>query len=989
MLDLLKIQEEIREFWERNNIPKKIVEKRFSEKKPKFFLLDGPPYVNQVAHVGHIKTTTMKDVWSKFKLMQGFASWFQPGFDCHGLPIENMVERKLGIKSKKEIEEKIGVERFMKLCREHAKGNEQVWLELYRKLGAWRGYFQPYLTLENYYIEAGWWTIKKFFEKGMIYQGEKPVFWCCRCQTSLAGYEVTDSYAQVKDPAIYVKFRIKGNEFIVIYTTTPWTLIGNVAIAVHPEEKYVKVKVGNEILIVAKKRVKAIFEELLNVEYQVIEEFPGKKLEGTKYEPVVNVPIQQELSKKENAHKVILSIPVLKSKAYAKKVERISEMEEEVSHLVNVEEGTGCVHIAPGHGPEDYYIGQYYNLPAVSPVDDEGKFTEDAGEFRGIFVKDANNLIIQKLKEKNLLLYEGSVVHSYPLCWRCKSPLIFRLSKQWFLSIEPIKEKMLEENKKVRWLPDYGKKRFENWARQATDWCISRQRYWGIPLPIWICKRCGNLEVIGSKKELEEKSVNIKEIQDLHKHFVDKVKIKCKKCGELMERVPDVLDVWFDSGIAPWASLGYPFRNKEMFEKLWPVDLVCESQDQIRGWFYSLMFCGVGIFNRSPYKTVCMMGWVVDEKGEKMSKSLGNVVWAEDALNKYGADLLRFYYCFAKPPWEIQPFSFKALEDTKKYFNTLWNCFQFFLTYCNKLDFSLENLKLEDRWILSKLNSLIKEFTEYMESFKFNLAMKAWAEFLLEDLSRTYIKLIRDRVWVSRKGKKKQSALSTLYFSLLTLIKLLAPISPFISEYLYQRLKKFKKEKKTSIFEEEFPSVQTSFLDEELEKDFEIAKKIIEACYKARQEAKIKLRWPIKRLVLILKEGKDSAKRLKEIIKRMCNCKRICFTKRRGKFVRVDFELGSVLIDSELDRKLIKEAIRRELIRAIQFERKKEGLRVKDKIKVEVKASDLAKEALKEKIEDVKRKICAVELEFKEEVEERYRLKLFDQTISFNFKKVE
>ncbi|MFH7882680.1 MAG: isoleucine--tRNA ligase, partial [Candidatus Aenigmatarchaeota archaeon] len=674
------------------------------------------------------------------------------------------------------------------------------------------------------------------------------------CQTALSGYEVTDSYEDVKDPNIYVKFQIAGkdNEYIVISTTTPWTLVSNVAIAVHPDEYYVKVKVGKEKLIISEKRIDAVLKELVKVDYEIEEKFLGKELAGLKYLPVLDVPIQEKLKSEENAHRIILSIPVLKSKSYKHGIlEKYEKMKTEFFDFVNAEEGSGCVHVAPGHGPEDYYVGQHYNLPSISPIDDEGRFDTEAGEFRGMFVKEADKKVVEKLEKKNRLLYFTWVIHSYPLCWRCKSPLIFRLTKQWFLSVDLIKEKMIKESENVKWLPDFGKERFRNWLNEAVDWCISRQRYWGIPMPIWICEKCEKIEVIGSVEELRSKAKEkLPKKLNLHKHVIDKIRLVCSNCNSDMVKVPDILDVWFDSGISPWASLGYPFRNKEVFEYLWPVDLIDESQDQIRGWFYSLIFCGVSIFNESPFKTVCMNGWVLDEKGEKMSKSLGNVIWASDAIENLGSDILRFYFCWEVAPWEQQNFSFKIAEEVRKIFNILWSCYSFFLLYSSEFEFEEDNLRVEDKWILSKINSLIKEVENNLENFEFHLAGRKIGNFILNDLSRFYIKLIRDRVWVSKKDEDKKVALTCLYKVLMSLAKILSPISPFISEEVYQNMKKFGNEKKDSVHLCAWPSHNEKLIDKDLEDKMEKVKKIIEACYSLRQREKIKLRWPVKRIFI-------------------------------------------------------------------------------------------------------------------------------------------
>lgn len=999
------IEERINKFWEESDTIGKIKAARKGSKK--FYQLDGPPYVNDVSHVGHSKTTVAKDVWAKFKLMQGFDVWLQPGFDTHGLPVETKVEQDMGIKSKSDIE-RMGVEKFMANCLAKVQGNEKFWMQFYRNFGVWRGWFEPYLTYKNYYIESGWWTIKRLHEKGMLVQGEKPIFWCARCETALSGYEVTDSYRDLKDPGVYVKFKIKGKpEWLIVYTTTPWTLPGNVAIAVHPTETYVRVKVGNEILVLAEKRLKPVLEETVKAHYQVLEKIKGENLDGLKYEPILDVPAQKNID-----HKIILSIPIMKYKKYKKhKMKREDgepEEKEEFGEFVTMDDGSGLVHAAPGHGSTDFEVGRYYGLPSISPVDDKGNFTKDAGKYAGMFVKDADTKIIEDLEDQSKLLWHGTIVHSYPVCWRCKSPLIYRSSKQWFLKVEPIKDRMIEANEGVRWMPQFAQKRFHNWLIDSIDWCVSQQRYWGIPMPIWICQSCGKKLVVENEEQLHKWSINpLPQSIDLHRHVIDKVKIKCS-CGGVMSRVPDTLNVWFDSGIAPWASMGYPLRNKETFEKYWPIDLAVEAQDQIRGWFYSLMFCGMSAFETSPYKSVGMIGWVLDEKGEKMSKSLGNAIWTKDALQQLGADALRLYYCWETPMWETQKFSYKIAEEVRRSLNVLWNSYAFLETYAaaSKWKGKSGKLNIEDRWILSRLSSLTSDVSDSLEKFHFHSAGRAIVNFITYDLSRWYIKLIRDRTWPTYKGADKKAAFDMLYVVLREITKLLAPICPFITEDAWQRL--FKKEGE-SVHLCKWPAVNLKVKNKELESQMATVLSIVEAASAARAEAGIGLRYPLAALTVTgEKKALDAAKALKKIIADMSNVKEVKtgkvkiklvakpnwsaigksfgknaqkvaaaisktdatklkqqLAKKKAKLAGVElttqhvifaemseavgkeFEGGKVFIDTKATPKLKEEWLVRELIRAVQDARKEIGLTVTDSVTLHLPSEKVFKSSAK------------------------------------------
>ena len=983
MSRLKEIEDRIRRQWEKNRLAEKITK---LDKDKKFFLLDGPPYANAEPHVGHLKTIVSKDVWIRFKRMMGYSVYTIPGFDCHGLPVEVKVEAKLGIKNKKEIETKIGTEKFIEECRKYAVLNADRWIEVYKKIGAVKGWFEPYLTLENYYIESAWWIFKKMWDNGLVYKKSKPTFWCPHCQTSLAGYEVTDSYADLEDPSIYIKFPVKGrkNEYILVWTTTPWTLVSNVAIVVHPDETYVKVRYKDEYYILAKQRVKPIFEEKLGItDYEIVEEFPGKQLEGMEYEPVLDVEIQK---REDIPHKVVLSIKLLKKKSYSKKAvkEGGEETEDVYAHMVTVEEGTGCVHAAPGHGPEDYELSTHYDLPVISPVDEEGKFTKEVGKYAGMKVRDASPVVIEDLKKNGKLFLEEKIVHKYPLCWRCKTPLIFRSSEQWFVSIKPIKEKMLSANEKINWYPEFGQEMFQHWLEKAEDWCISRQRYWGIPIPIWVCEN-GHIHVVSSKKELEELSGQ--KIDDLHRNVVDKITFKCPVCGKEMRRIKDIFDVWFDSGVAPTASFGYPYRNKELFEKLWPVDMVNESLDQIRGWFYSLMFSNMASLGEAPYRAVSMMGWVVDEKGEKMSKSIGNVVWAVEALEKYSADALRIYYCYTSPMWEVQRFVPRELEEIQKKMMIYLNIPKFIEEYKPE-DYSYreerEKLTVIDKWLLSRLNRLIKNVKQYYETFNFHKVGRSILDFLVEDLSRFYIKAIRKEL-----NQRNGVIISVVLESLMKAIKLLAPVAPYSTEEIYQKIKGYFNEDSESIHLTEFPKEDESLIDDKLEEEQILVNKIIETALLLRNQEKIRLRWPLRRLVVYTNDNGliEAIGRWKNIIANYTNVKEVIATDKRpeGKFAKTSTDYGIVMLDIEITDDLRREAFVTELIRKIQDLRKKARLTRKDSIKLYLVVDEDSKKAIEEFKERIVSIVNAKELVYGEGGSHKAELKFNEKTVKIGF----
>ncbi|MEW6069496.1 MAG: isoleucine--tRNA ligase, partial [Candidatus Thermoplasmatota archaeon] len=751
--DFKALEQKIANYWAENNVYEKVKKER--EKGKDYYFIDGPPYTSGLVHLGTAWNKIIKDVVIRYLRMNNLNVRDQPGYDMHGLPIEVQVEKALGIKNKKEIES-FGVEKFVSKCKDFALEYMGKMTSQFSSLGVWLDWEKPYITITNDYIESAWWTLKKAYEKGLLFQALRVLTWCPRCETALAEAEI--EYWDEKDYSIYVKFKLKGREgFLLVWTTTPWTLPANLAVAVHPEFNYVEAKFDNkDILILVEERLDDVMR-IGNYEgYEILKRYKGRELEEVAYShPLAEeVPIHKEME-----HGVILADFV-------------------------TSENTGLVHIAPGHGEEDFEAGKSYNLEPFSPVLENGVFDKQAGKYSGLNIKDANPIIIEDLKRKNLLLASDWVVHRYGHCWRCSTPIIYRATKQWFLKVTSLKEKMLEELEKVKWYPEWaGLSRFKEWVSGARDWCISRQRYWGIPLPIWFCEKCNNLRIVTSRKELN--------IQDLHRPSIDKVILECDKCRSKMHRVNDVVDVWLDSAVCSWAQLNYP-KTDEEFNRWWPCEFITEAHDQTRGWFYSQLVASTIAFDQAPYKSVLVHGWALDEKGVAMSKSLGNIIAPEEVIEKYGIDALRFYLLSASPLWEDLPFSWDSVKNANRMFSILWNVYIFAATYMS-LD-KFENLELteiqkylrdEDKWLLSRLESLKKIADEEFKNYNLHKVCRAIENFVLEDLSRWYVRLVRDRTWVEEKTNDKLAVYKVLYEALVTIAKLLAPIAPFISEEIY------------------------------------------------------------------------------------------------------------------------------------------------------------------------------------------------------------
>jgi isoleucyl-tRNA synthetase len=914
--DFKKIEEEARKFWKTKN---KAIKASLQDntKKKIFSFLEGPPTANAPPGLHHLEVRTFKDLICKFKYMQGFSVPRKGGWDCHGLPVEVQVEKKLGLKTKKDVL-KYGIGNFVKKCREDVFSFINDWNVSTEELAYWIDLENPYRTLDNDYIESVWWSLKELYDRKMLYEGHKVVHFCTRCGTPLSSHEVAQGYKDITEESVYIAFKLKGkgNEYILAWTTTPWTLPGNVALAVGENIDYIKARLpdGDKVILAKDKK------DLLKGKYEIIEEMKGKKLVGMEYEPLFDI---KELHSK-NSYRII------------------------PADFVSTEEGTGVVHTAVMYGEDDYNAGMKLGLPKIHTVGEDGRFLDIVPEFQGMYVKDAEGKIKESLKQRHLLFKTEPVTHSYPFCWRCDTPLLYYAITSWFISVSKIREEMMKLNSRINWEPEHIKDgRFGNWLEGAKDWALSRFKFWGTPLPIWRCNECRNEKAIGSVDELRKNSIsNIPKNFDLHKPGIDSVKFRCK-CGGEMERIPDVIDCWYDSGSASFAQFHYPFENKKEFERRFPYDFIAEAIDQTRGWFYTLHVLATILFKKPAYKNVICAGHIVDEKGEKMSKSKGNIIKPREIIEKTGVDAVRLQFC-TSDAGNTKRFSYNLMkENVLPFLIVLYNCGTYY-TQLEKGKSGKAGKETEDKWILSRLNSLIKEATNDLEKFSISQAFQKISAFIVNDFSRNYIKMTRDR------NDTKETIGEVLEKACL----LLAPFAPYITEYIYMN---FSKE---SVHLSRWPKPDMKKIDKKLEKEFENALLIIEKGLAERDKTGIGLKWPLKSAKISSSFSID--KNMHDVIKNQLNVKNLAFSRTKEKEIIVS-------LDTEMTPELEAEGYARELSRQIQEFRKKLGLKKSDLIETCIISDGKFAKTVEKQKEFLKERTNSKKLEFVTTHKERFK----------------
>ena len=858
-LNFVEREKEVIDFWNTNEIFKKSIKNR--EGYPTFMFYDGPPTANGKPHIGHIETRVFKDVIPRFWTMKGYEVPRKAGWDTHGLPVELEVEKMLGINGKPQIE-KYGVEPFIKKCKESVWKYKHEWERMSERVGFWADMENPYVTYHDDYIESEWWALKTINDKGLLYKGHKIVPYCPRCGTALSSHEVAQGYKDVKETSCIAKFKVKNEEntYILAWTTTPWTLPSNVALCVSPKDKYVEIKVSNgEKYILAEALVSSVIKD----EYEVIRSYIGDELYGTEYEP-------------------LYSFAKLDKKAYYVVADS----------YVTLTDGTGVVHIAPAFGEDDSRVGRDNDLPFLQLVDEAGKFSAETGEWAGTFVKDADKLVLKDLEERGLLFAALPYEHSYPFCWRCDTPLLYYAIDTWFIKMSALRDRLVANNNTVNWMPENIKEgRFGNFLENVIDWGLSRSRYWGTPLPVWECE-CGHYHVIGSREELKKLGDNVPDNVELHKPYLDGIKIKCEKCGKDMTRVPYVIDCWFDSGSMPFAQYHYPFENKEYFETHFPADFIAEGLDQTRGWFYSLMAISVFLTGKAPYKNVLVNDLLLDKNGQKMHKSKGNAVEPFTIIEKYGADAVRWYMLYTSPVWTPLKFDEDGVKDvSSKFINTLKNTYTFFEMYANtdnvdprEFEVTYENLEDIDKWLLSKYNNLVKAVTLNMDKYDLNKVVHLIQDFVCDDLSNWYIRRNRRRFWGSELDNSKKAVYKTTYEVLVGLCKMICPIAPFISEEIYTKLTD-----EESVNLSDYPVCDESMINESLEEKMDLVIELISYARNIREEAKIKVRQPISE-VIFEEKYKEKIGEFESLFKEELNVKNVNWTNDLSKYLTITYK---------------------------------------------------------------------------------------------------
>ena len=1005
--------------WKEMDILNKTIENR--KDCENFVFYDGPAYANGFPGVHHMLAKILKDAVCKYKTMKGFKVDRKVGWDTHGLPTEVNVEKLLGFKDKKDIEE-YGVEKFNAECKRNVRMNEKEFVRLTDRMGQFIDTDNAYITFKNEYIESEWWILKQFFDAGLVYHSHKILPYCPRCGTELSTHEVAEGYKEIDVNSVIVPFKIKNSdEYFLVWTTTPWTLIANVALCVNPDEEYVKVESMGYKFILAH----ALCNKVLGEDYKVLEIFKGKDLENTEYEQLM---------------------PFLKPEGKAFYVT--------CDNYVTMEDGTGVVHIAPAYGADDNNVCRRYNIPMLNPVDLSGRYTEGPWKGRHVTDSELEIEIIKWLKENDKLFKKIKISHNYPHCWRCKSPLIYMAKPAWYIKVSEYRDKMVEANKQVNWYPDYvGEKRFGNWLSNAQDWGISRSRYWGCPIPLWTCE-CGHMEMIGSIDELVNKSIEkIDHDIDLHKPYVDNVHIKCEKCGKAMNRIPDVIDVWFDSGAVPFAQYHYPFENKEYFETHFPADFIAEGLDQTRGWFYSLMAISVFLTGKAPYKNVLVNDLLLDKNGQKMHKSKGNAVEPFTIIEKYGADAVRWYMLYTSPVWTPLKFDEDGVKDvSSKFINTLKNTYTFFEMYANtdnvdprEFEVAYENLEDIDKWLLSKYNNLVKAVTLNMDKYDLNKVVHLIQDFVCDDLSNWYIRRNRRRFWGSELDNSKKAVYKTTYEILVGLCKMICPIAPFISEEIYTKLTG-----EESVNLSDYPVCDESMINESLEEKMDLVIELISYARNIREEAKIKVRQPISE-VIFEEKYKEKIGEFESLFKEELNVKNVNWTNDLSKYLTVTYkpnfkEVGkvfgsdikafgeylsniteddskklesgeltiklndkeyevtpnyviktinskdgykavmlnykTVIINTTLDKDLINEGIAREIVSKVQNLRKTSGFDIADRIDMIYSASKEVVDAVNEFKEYIMDEILALTLEESDKAETEFKINDYDMKVS-------